>query len=58
MVKLVRILAFILLLGTTIVFVLKLKMTIPIEYKHLFMFFIIGAVSLLWANFREKTLDK
>lgn len=56
--KLVRIIAFILLIGSTAIFVLKLKLSIPIGQKHLIAFFIIGAVSLLWANFRDKSIEK
>ncbi|NOQ26066.1 MAG: hypothetical protein GQ564_11940 [Bacteroidales bacterium] len=54
----VRILAFVLLIGTTVVFVLKLKFNIPIEHKHLFAFFVIGAISLLWSNLRDKSSEK
>lgn len=54
----VRILAFALLLGSTALFVLKLKFNIPIGHKHLIAFFVIGAISLLWANLRDKAPEK
>ena len=56
--KLVRIIAFILLIGSTVIFVLKLKFSIPIGQKHLITFFIIGAVNLVWANYRNKSIEK
>lgn len=52
MITFVRILALILLLGTTGIFVLKIMFTIPIANTHLFILFIVGAISLLWANAR------
>lgn len=54
----IRVLAFILLLGTTIVFVLKVRMNIPISYTHLFVGFVVGALCLLWINFRESKENK
>jgi len=48
----VRILAFMLLLGSTFLFVLKIFMNIPISHGHLFILFIIGVVSFLWANYK------
>lgn len=58
MTNFVRILAFVLLVGATAVFVLKLKFNIPIGHKHLIAFFVIGAISLLWANLRDKASEK
>jgi len=49
----VRILAFILLIGSTIVFILKIKFNIPITHKQLIIFFIVGVISLFWANLRD-----
>ncbi len=49
----VRILAFLLLIGTTIIFILKIKVNIPISHTHLLALFIIGAISLIWANKRN-----
>jgi Kef-type K+ transport system membrane component KefB len=54
----IRTLAFILLLGTTIVFVLKVRMNIPVTYTHLLIGFVVGAVTLLWTNFRESKENK
>jgi phosphate/sulfate permease len=54
----VRILAFVLLIGTTVIFVLKIKLNIPISHIHLIIFFIIGVISLFWANLRNKTSEK
>ena len=54
----IRSLAFILLLGTTIIFVLKVRMNIPVSYTQLLIGFIVGAVSLLWTNFRESKENK
>jgi hypothetical protein len=58
MTNFVRILAFVLLLGSTVVFVLKLKFNIPVGHNHLIAFFVIGAISLLWSNHRDKSSDK
>ncbi|PLX10145.1 MAG: hypothetical protein C0597_17315 [Marinilabiliales bacterium] len=55
--NLVRILALILLLGTTIIFILKIFMIIPINYIQLIILFIIGAICLFWANWRESKTD-
>jgi phosphate/sulfate permease len=49
----VRILAFLLLIGSTIIFILKIKINIPISHTHLLALFIIGAISLLWANKKD-----
>ncbi len=54
----IRSLSFILLLGTTIVFVLKARMNIPVSYTHLLIGFIVGAICLLWINFRESKENK
>ena len=48
----VRILAFLLLIGTTIIFILKVWVSIPISYKQLLALFIVGVVSMFWANLR------
>jgi phosphate/sulfate permease len=50
---LIRTIAFILLIGTTIIFILKIRLNIPVSYNHLFIGFIVGAISLLWTNIRE-----
>lgn len=49
----VRILSYILLLGTTITFVLKVKFVIPISYKQLIAVFVVGVISFFWAMLRE-----
>ena len=54
----VRIIAIVLLLGTTIIFVLKVRLHIPIAYKHLIGLFVLGAASLFWANFRESNSSR
>jgi heme A synthase len=56
--NLVRIFAFLLLIGSTTIFVLKLMFNIPIAQKHLIIFFVLGAIILLWANSRDKGSDK
>lgn len=56
--KLVRILAMILLLGTTAIFVLKIFIEIPVSHKHLFILFLIGAISFFWANLRGNKADE
>ncbi|MFC2103997.1 hypothetical protein ACFLS4_01430 [Bacteroidota bacterium] len=55
---LVRLIAFILLLGTTIIFILKIRLNVPISYTHLVIIFIIGAISLFWANLRGNISNK
>ncbi len=55
---LIRTVAFILLLGTTIIFVLKTRMNIPVSYTHLLIGFVVGAVSLLCTNLRESKENK
>jgi len=50
---LIRTVAFILLIGTTIGFILKIRLSIPVSHIHLLTGFIVGAVSLLWINIRE-----
>ena len=55
--KVVRIIAFILLLSTTTVFVLKIFIIVPIEKEQLLGLFLIGAISLLWANWRGSKKD-
>ncbi len=54
----VRIISFILLLGTTLVFVLKIVYPVPVSHKHLIILFLIGAISLLWTNYRDKSDNK
>lgn len=49
----VRILSYILLIGTTIIFVLKTKVLIPVSYRQLMLVFVVGVVSLFWATLRE-----
>jgi phosphate/sulfate permease len=49
----IRTVAFILLIGTTIGFILKIRLSIPISHTHLLVGFIVGAISLLWTNIRE-----
>jgi phosphate/sulfate permease len=49
----IRTVAIVLLIGTTIGFILKVRLSIPISHTHLFVGFIVGAVSLLWTNIRE-----
>jgi len=56
--KLVRILAMILLLGTTIFFVLKIFTEVPISHRNLFILFLIGVISLFWANLRGNKTDR
>jgi len=51
--KFVRILAFILLLGTTAIFIMKIFTSLPIAHSHLFILFMVGVISLFWANWRE-----
>jgi|GEM_PF-4940425 len=54
----VRIIGFILVLSSTIMFVLKLMIFIPIENRHLLVLFIIGAICIIWANFRNKPKEE
>lgn len=49
----VRILSYILLIVTTIIFVLKVKIVIPISYTQLIIVFTVGVISLFWATLRE-----
>lgn len=49
----IRILSFILLIGTTVIFVLKVRINIPVSYTHLFVGFVVGVISLLWTNIKE-----
>ena len=58
MIKLVRYLGITLLLGVTVIFLLKIKMIIPISYRNLIMLFLLGFISMIWANFRDKSVDK
>ena len=50
----VRFTAFFLLIVTTIIFILKIRMNIPISHLQLFILFGVGALSLTWANLRKK----
>jgi phosphate/sulfate permease len=50
---LIRTVAFILLIGTTIIFILKVRINLPISNVHLLVGFSAGAASLLWTNLRE-----
>jgi len=54
----VRIIGLILLLCSTLVFVLKLKFVIPVENIHLLILFVVGAICLLWSNYRNKPKDE
>jgi len=54
----VRILSYILLIVTTIIFVLKVKIVIPVSYKQLIIVFAVGVISLLWATLREDKNNK
>ncbi len=56
--KFVRLIAFILLLSTTTIFVLKIIVNIPISHKQLFIIFIVGMISFFWANWREGRKEK
>lgn len=58
MTNFVRIVSYILMIGTTLVFVLKVKFIIPISYKQLIAVFILGVVSMFWANFRNNKVVK
>jgi len=50
---LIRTVAFILLIGTTIIFIFKVRINLPISNVHLLVGFFAGAASLLWTNMRE-----
>ncbi len=58
MINLVRYLGMALLLGVTVIFVLKMKIIVPISYRNLILLFLLGGISMLWANFRDKSDDK
>ncbi len=49
--NLVRILAFLLLIGSTAFFVLKVFMEIPVTHRQLLIVFAIGVVSFFWSNY-------
>lgn len=51
----VRILAFLLMIGSTVLFVLKVFMQIPISHLQLLIVFGVGVISFFWANYN---LDK
>ncbi|MCB2194643.1 MAG: hypothetical protein KQH79_02225 [Bacteroidetes bacterium] len=51
----VRILAFLLMIGSTVLFVLKVFMQIPITHLQLLIVFAVGVISFFWANYN---LDK
>ena len=51
----VRILAFLLMIGSTLLFVLKVFMQIPVSHLQLLIVFAVGVISFFWANYN---LDK
>lgn len=51
----VRILAFLLLIGSTALFVLKVFIQIPVTHLQLLIVFVVGVISFFWAN---HNLDK
>jgi hypothetical protein len=51
----VRILAFLLLIGSTALFVLKVFIQIPVTHLQLLIVFAVGVISFFWAN---HNLDK
>lgn len=48
----VRIIAFLLLIGSTTLFVLKVFMDIPVSHGQLLILFAIGVISFFWANYK------
>jgi hypothetical protein len=46
----VRILAFLLLIGSTTLFVLKVFIPIPVSHLQLVIVFAVGVISFFWAN--------
>lgn len=56
--KFIRILALILLLSTTAIFVFKIFVNIPVSHKHLFILFAVGVLSFFWANLRDSKNKK
>lgn len=58
MINFVRYAGMILLLTVTAVFILKIKLVIPISYLSLMLIFLLGGICVVWANFRDKSEDK
>ncbi len=56
--KFVRLIAIILLLSTTTLFVIKIIVNIPISHRQLLIIFIVGIISFFWANWREGRKEK
>lgn len=53
MTNFVRILGIILLLLTTVLMIIQFWVQLPVNFAYLFGLFMIGAISLMWANLKE-----